>query len=571
MDKKVGGVFPSVLFGILFLLAGCGGSGGGSSDSGESLSSVESGSAADYDAADTVLSDAGDIVDEEAIYETGLQKGLFSSRPARMGCGTVTFDPATSTMTVDFGAEGCKGRHDRNRQGTIKVQFNGKYKEEGSVITITFSNYGMDGRQVEGTRTITNLGRNEAGLLLHHIVTEATITLTDGTIIEWLSERTREWTEGEETSERKDDIYTILEGVSHWTNSNDPGETFSSEITEPIVITIECKFKLRGMVLILHNGKVIVKVKYKVTCEPHEVEGDDDDDDGEDDPSNHAPVITPLPSQTDVEGETVSLPVEAMDSDDDALTFSAEGLPPDLTIDAATGVISGTLSCESAGDYVVIVTVSDGTESATDAFLGTVTEACDPPSNSPPEITNPGDQTSTEGEVISLQLVATDPDDGDVLAFSTEGLPPDVTMDAAGLIMGTLSCESAGSYVVSVTVSDGTESATDAFLWDVAEACDPSSNSPPEITNLGDQTSTEGYAVSLPVKATDPDNDVLTFSATGLPDGLTIDAATGVISGIPECESAGRYAVNVTVSDDLAEDTTSFTWTIQAGGCAVLL
>jgi len=474
MDKKVGGVFPSVLFGILFLLAGCGGSGGGSSDSGESLSSVESGSAADYDAADTVLSDAGDIVDEEAIDETGFQKGLFSSRPARTGCGTVTFDPATSTMTVDFGAEGCKGRHGRNRQGKIEVQFNGKYKEEGSVITITFSNYGMDGRQVEGTRTITNLGRNEAGLLLHHIVTEATVTLADGVIIEWLSERTREWTEGEETPEREDDVYTILEGISHWTNSNDPGETFSSEITEPIIITVECKFKLRGIVLILHNGKVVVKVKYKVTCEPHEVEdddeGDDDDDDGEDDPSNRAPVITPLPSQTDAEGETVSLQVEATDSDDDALTFSAEGLPPDLTIDAATGVISGTLSCESAGSYLVIVTVSDGIESATDAFLWEVAEACDPPpSNSPPEITDPGDQTSQMGESETLPIIATD-SDGDALTFSAEGLPPDLTIDAVtGVISGTLSCLSLGEHGVTVTVSDGFAEDTTSFTWSVQD------------------------------------------------------------------------------------------------------
>ena len=37
--------------------------------------------------------------------------------------------------------------------------------------------------------------------------------------------------------------------------------------------------------------------------------------------------------------------------------------------------------------------------------------------------------------------------------------------------------------------------------------------------------------MGLPISATDPDGDVLTYSATGLPPGLSIGATTGLIGG----------------------------------------
>ena len=72
-------------------------------------------------------------------------------------------------------------------------------------------------------------------------------------------------------------------------------------------------------------------------------------------------------------------------------------------------------------------------------------------------------------------------------------------------------------------------------------------NSPPVFsTNLLDQTGTVGDAVNLDADATDADADTLTYSATGLPDGVTIAPATGVISGTLAAP-AGTHNVTVTV------------------------
>jgi putative Ig domain-containing protein len=89
------------------------------------------------------------------------------------------------------------------------------------------------------------------------------------------------------------------------------------------------------------------------------------------------------------------------------------------------------------------------------------------------------------------------------------------------------------------------------------------------VTSPGSQSGTVGTAVSLPVKTTDSAaGQTLTYSATGLPAGLSISAATGVISGTPT--TAAMSSVQVTARDTTgASGSATFSWTIAAasGGC----
>ncbi len=62
---------------------------------------------------------------------------------------------------------------------------------------------------------------------------------------------------------------------------------------------------------------------------------------------------------------------------------------------------------------------------------------------------------------------------------------------------------------------------------------------------------------------------VLTYAATGLPAGLSMASASGLISGTPT--AAGAYSVQVTVTDATgAFGTVTFTWTITASGGNVI-
>jgi len=85
------------------------------------------------------------------------------------------------------------------------------------------------------------------------------------------------------------------------------------------------------------------------------------------------------------------------------------------------------------------------------------------------------------------------------------------------------------------------------------------------VTNPGSQTGTVGTAASLQISASDSaSGQTLTYSATGLPAGLSI-SSSGLISGTPT--TAGTDSVTVTAKDTTgASGSASFTWTISSSG-----
>jgi hypothetical protein len=86
------------------------------------------------------------------------------------------------------------------------------------------------------------------------------------------------------------------------------------------------------------------------------------------------------------------------------------------------------------------------------------------------------------------------------------------------------------------------------------------------VTNPGNQSSTVGTAASLQLHASDSAaGQTLTYGATGLPAGLSVNSATGLVSGTPT--TAGTSNVTVTATDTTgASGSASFTWTVTSGG-----
>jgi cyclophilin family peptidyl-prolyl cis-trans isomerase len=174
-------------------------------------------------------------------------------------------------------------------------------------------------------------------------------------------------------------------------------------------------------------------------------------------------VTNPQP-QTNLDGDTVNLPIKATDNTGGTLTYAATGLPPGLSINTTTGVISGklTTTAHTGSPYTVVVTATNqSNNNASQTFTWTV--------NPVVSITTIPTQTSAEGDLIHLQVTAQDANKL-TLTYSASNLPTGLSIDpGTGLISGTIaSGASAHSpFTVTLTVSDGTALANQNFSWNV--------------------------------------------------------------------------------------------------------
>ncbi|WP_371396900.1 Ig-like domain-containing protein [Fretibacter rubidus] len=263
-------------------------------------------------------------------------------------------------------------------------------------------------------------------------------------------------------------------------------------------------------------------------------------------PVNDAPelVIDPanpdvsLPPQSHMDGELiepVSIADVFTDVDGDTLSFSATGLPPGLSLDSTTGLVTGTLlpGASANGPYTVIITATDaGGLSVSTDFVWAVDNVA--PTAEP---IAPVDAVDGEGVVIPTASAFTDLD-GDSLTFAAFDLPDGLSIDPqTGVISGTLggSASQDGPYVITVT-------ATDAQGETVSTTVELSIDNPaPVVGNVVVQPVTSGQSVFIDVgvMTSDPDGDgTVSYSSPDLPEGLLIDPNTGVITGSPLASNA---------------------------------
>jgi hypothetical protein len=176
------------------------------------------------------------------------------------GCATLTIDTISNphTITIDFGSSNCLCADNRYRRGVINISFTGRYRDAGTTITITTSNYFVNDNQVIGTHTIVNQGTNTAGNIYYSVDVTGQVILASGAgTISWTSSRVREWIAGSSTPEFDDDVYSITGGGS---GTSAGGNHIAVTITNPLIRKLDpaCrKHFVQGTVEVLPDGKPV--------------------------------------------------------------------------------------------------------------------------------------------------------------------------------------------------------------------------------------------------------------------------------------------------------------------------
>ncbi len=286
---------------------------------------------------------------------------------------------------------------------------------------------------------------------------------------------------------------------------------------------------------------------------------------------NTAPELAAIGDQTTDEGVNLNFGMSATDADGNALSFdfdtTGSGIPAAFTFTDngdGTATFDWTPGFDDAGTYPVTVTVSDGTDTDSETFNIIVNDVA---VNQAPELAAIGDQTTDEGVNLNFGMSATDAD-GDALSFDFDttgsGIPAAFTFtdngDGTATFDWTPGFEDAGTYPVTVTVSDGTETDSETFNIVVNDV-----NQAPELAAIGNQTTTEGVNLNFGMSATDGDGDALAFTldtaGSEIPATYTFTDngdGTATFDWTPADGDTGTYTVTVSVSDGTDTDSETF-------------
>ncbi|MFN2461946.1 MAG: beta strand repeat-containing protein, partial [Candidatus Velthaea sp.] len=215
-----------------------------------------------------------------------------------------------------------------------------------------------------------------------------------------------------------------------------------------------------------------------------------------------------------------------------AFAISTGALPAGLTLNATTGVISGTPTAAGAYGFTVAATDANGL-AATHAYGGTiVTSLAIVTASLPAPVMNAayGQTVQTLGGTAPIGF-----------AVAAGALPAGLTLNAAtGAISGTPTASGSYSFTIAATdanavvASQGYTGAVAASTFAIA-----TSSLPVPLINTAYTQTLQTANGTAPI--------AFTVSAGALPAGLSLNASTGAVTGTPA--AAGAYAFTVSATD----------------------
>jgi len=234
-----------------------------------------------------------------------------------------------------------------------------------------------------------------------------------------------------------------------------------------------------------------------------------------------------------------------------SFTFSATGFPiPEFSItgtlpqgvswDSTTSTLSGTATENAGGTYGLVVNASNGVGlAASQSFTLTVNQA--------PAFVNLDHATFTAGSEGAFKFISTGYPKPTFA--TTSQLPDGITLETTtGNLAGIPAANAGGHYAITVIASNGVGA-------DTSQSFTLTVNQAPAFTSPDNATFTLNEFGSFTVSSESYPAATYTIVDGALPNGLSLDYASGVLSGTPANTEGGLFKFTIAANNLLQPDT----------------
>ncbi len=284
------------------------------------------------------------------------------------------------------------------------------------------------------------------------------------------------------------------------------------------------------------------------------------------DAGNQPPVLDSIGAQMVYETATLSLTITAADPDGVFPTLSALNLPTNAAfVDNldGTGSFDFTPDYTQAGDYFVTFKAFDGVAVDSEVVQITVLNT-----NRPPVLSPIGPQSVAEGGLLSLTILASDPD-ATIPSLSTSALPANATFvdngDGTAAFDFSPDFTQAGVYPITFYAADAAATDSEVVTVTVGDA----GNQAPVLDSIGPKLISEGQHLAITVTGYDLDGTIPAFQAVNLPINATFvdnGDGTAAFDFTPDFTQAGAYGVTFIATDGVLADSEQVLITVRELG-----
>jgi hypothetical protein len=248
---------------------------------------------------------------------------------------------------------------------------------------------------------------------------------------------------------------------------------------------------------------------------------------------NQPPVLGPIGSQYGRETHILQFSVNATDPEGDNMAYTANNLPSGSSFDNVTKTFTWTPTLGQAGVYSNVQFVVTDNNSNTDSEYVTITISSD----APPVLAAIGNKSVAYDHLLQFVVTATD-GDGDTITYTSNNTPSGSNFDnSTRTFTWVPNSGQVGVYSpvrFSANTSDGQSDFEDISITVTA-------SQPPVLAPIGNKSIEVEHLLQFIVSASDPEEDLITYTVTNIPSGSVFDNTTRTFTWTPALGDIGIY------------------------------